>query len=137
LESFGRACAKLRRSIVHARTQFTQPANGTKPNGVARRSERSAAPTAVMVKGTSKSGVPYSVSTDTLVISAHGCLVRLATPFTVGEQVVLRNLGTLQEQRCAVAYVGKVHDGYWEVGLRFEDAVPEFWGVSQLPDTCH
>jgi len=123
---------------------FDKPARPRKADGLpplqrreqpnrARRSQRVIAQSAVIVKGKFSDGSPFLDSTRALVLSAHGCLVTLATPVRIGESLVVRNVRTLHEQPCQVVYIGKKYGGRTEVGLGFESAAPEFWGIDRLP----
>jgi hypothetical protein len=98
-----------------------------------RRSRRITAQSAVIVEGRFSDGDTFSASTHALVLSAHGCLVTLPKPLKIGESVVVRNVGTHQEQRCRVVHIRGTHDGDIQAGLGFETAAPEFWGLDCLP----
>lgn len=98
-----------------------------------RRSQRVTAQSAVVVAGRFSDGSAFSESTHALVLSAHGCLVNLPKPVEIGESVVLRNVGTLQERRCQVVYIGGTQSGEIQAGLGFEMEAPEFWGIDCLP----
>ena len=98
-----------------------------------RQSRRVVAQSVVVVEGQFSDGSLYLDSTPALVLSAHGCLVTLAKPVTIGESLVVRNSSTLQERYCQVVYIGKKCAGRTEVGLGFEVAAPDFWGIELLP----
>jgi hypothetical protein len=98
-----------------------------------RRSQRVATQSAVEVEGRFSDGSPFLDSTCALVLSAHGCLLTLAKPVRIGENLILRNVSTLQVQRCQVVFIGEKHDGRIQVGLGFESSAPEFWNIDALP----
>ena len=100
-----------------------------------RRSKRAAARSTVVVEGKFSDGNRFSDTTEALVLSAHGCLVKLGKPVDIGDNIVIRNAITQKEQTCQVVYVGKGRAGDIQVGLGFEIEAPDFWGVDCLPST--
>ena len=110
------------------------PASERKEQGHrVRQSRRVVGQSVVVVEGQFSDGSLYLDSTPALILSAHGCLVTLAKPVTIGESLVVRNSSTLQERYCQVVYIGKKCGGRTEVGLGFEVAAPDFWGIELLP----
>jgi hypothetical protein len=107
-----------------------EPGDSTKCE---RRSERITAKSAIVVKGRFNDGTEFSDVTHTLVLSAHGCLVTMAKPVSIGENVIVQNTNTLQVQRCHVVYVRHTEGGEIRVGLAFEMEAPDFWGIDGLP----
>src|SRR5215469_796903 len=94
----------------------------TKPSGVrfdARRSERVPAQLPVIVQGKSTGETTFTDPTRATILSAHGCLVTLSAAVRLGESVILRNVGSREEQDCRVVYLGEKQGGRTEVGLRF------------------
>ena len=108
----------------------------TKPEAVRfelRRSQREYAQLPVVVQGKSTDKTTFAVPTRAIIISAHGCLVTLASSVRLGEKLILRNVATQEEQDCRVVYLGEKHGGRAEVGLRFKTAAPQFWGLRDMP----
>lgn len=127
--------------------RFDKPARSREPESLpsrerceqskrVRRSQRTASRSAVIVEGKFSDGSSFSDSTHALVLSAYGCIVTLPRPPRIGEGLLLRNIGSLREQLCRVAYVGEKRGGGIQVGLAFETAAPEFWCVDRLPSDC-
>jgi len=98
-----------------------------------RRSQRVSAQLPVVVQGKSPDQTPFTDPTRAVVLSAHGCLVTLATTVNLGQRVILRNVTSREEQDCRVVFLGAQHGGRTEVGLRFKTAAPQFWGLAQTP----
>ena len=108
----------------------------TKPNGIRldlRRSVRVQAQLPVVVQGKSTGDTPFSDPTRAVVLSAHGCLITLSASVRLGERLILRNVANREEQDCRVVYLGENHGGRIEVGLRFNTATPQFWGLDHPP----
>jgi hypothetical protein len=71
--------------------------------------------------------VHASESTHTVVVSAHGALIYLDLPITLGQVIVVKNPETEEELH------NKNADGKTEVGLEFVQPAPHFWRVSFPP----
>ncbi len=78
--------------------------------------------------------VPFDEETETLVVNAHGALVLLATAVTDSQKLVLKHLQTRKSQECIVAYLGPAQGGKGQVGLKFTDPNPNFWGLASPPE---
>jgi c-di-GMP-binding flagellar brake protein YcgR len=108
----------------------------TEPNGVRldlRRSQRVSAQLPVVVEGKSTDDNPFAFPTRALVLSAHGCLITLATSVRLGQKLILRNVINREEQDCRVVYLGEKQGSRTEVGLRFRTAAPQYWGLEHPP----
>ncbi len=78
-------------------------------------------------------GRKFRESSQTIVISAHGGLLYLHETLDVGNEVVLSNPVTEEEQECRVVYVGDTSDKGTRVGIEFLSPAPHFWGVDFAP----
>jgi hypothetical protein len=108
----------------------------SEPNGPRfdlRRSKRVSAQLPVVVQGKSIDGIPFADHTRAVVLSAHGCLLTLSESVRLGETLILRNIANHEEQDCRVVYLGEKQGGRTEVGLRFRNATPQFWGFEHPP----
>jgi hypothetical protein len=88
-------------------------------------------PVAVRLQKSSAKAVPEK--THTMVVSAHGGLVLLATSVEVNQLVLLENLETNQELLCRVTGVGDSFMGKTQVGLEFILPAPDFWDLELPP----
>ena len=79
---------------------------------------------------------PGRLATDTvtIVVSAHGALVRLPWGVPKGQRVRLQNQLTKNTQSATIAFVEAAADGAYDVGVEFTEPNPEFWGVSFPPE---
>lgn len=60
-------------------------------------------------------------------LNAHGILVALAVPVTVGQQLVIQNPENWAERSGRVTHVGRRNAGRTEVGIEFTEPAPDFW----------
>ena len=98
-----------------------------------RRSQRVHAQLPMIVQGKSTDESTFADPTRAIILSAHGCLTTLSASVRLGERVVVRNIGTCEEQDCQVVYLGEKQGGRTEVGLCFKTAAPQFWGLDHPP----
>jgi hypothetical protein len=79
---------------------------------------------------------PGRLATDTvtIVVSAHGALLRLPWGVPKGQRLRLQNQVTKNTQNATVAFVEAAADGVYYVGVEFTQPNPEFWGVSFPPE---
>lgn len=96
-----------------------------------RRSQRVLLRIPIQVIARGPDNVHVSESTHTVVVSAHGALIYLDLPVTVGQVVVVENPETAEEQACRIAFRNKNADGKTEV--EFVQPAPHFWPVSFPP----
>lgn len=89
-------------------------------------------PVAVRLQKSSAKKTPPE-KTHTIVISAHGGLVLLATTVDANQLVLLENLETNQELLCRVTGVGDSFMGKTQVGLEFIMPAPDFWDLELPP----
>jgi hypothetical protein len=72
--------------------------------------------------------------TTTVVVNAHGALVLLRTPVTMGELLTVRNVNTEEQLCCRVMDISSNSEsGLTEVGLEFLEPAPRFWRVAFPP----
>ena len=89
-----------------------------------RRTERVLAHVPVLVKGNAKDKGPFTEPTRSVVVNAHGALITLFTIAELGQQLILTNVGTQEEQECSVVYLGAEQAGRTEVGIAFKRPAP-------------
>jgi len=94
-----------------------------------RRSARMFLKIRVQASGKSHSGRKFREISETVVVSAHGCLLYLEHEVGNEAILVLTNPLTLEEQECRVVYLGEPTERGQRVGLEFLTPAPYFWGV--------
>ena len=97
-----------------------------------RRGTRLTLDIAVEVYGQSPDGTVFLEDTRTRVVSAHGALLSLTAQVSIGQMIFVVCKGNREEMRCRVVHQ-EFEKGEVYVGVAFEAAAPEFWGVS-FPD---
>jgi hypothetical protein len=76
-----------------------------------------------------------SEQAETIVVNAHGALVRLDLVPPFGQKVTLQNSPANETQEAIVVFVGKTaaKDGKFSVGVEFTKPNASFWRVSFPP----
>ena len=98
-----------------------------------RRSHRVNITMPVLVRG-KKGTQPFEEEAGTISVSAHGCMVRMATPVARGQEVSIVNTKTAEELPCTVTFLGQRDNGKTEVGVEFTEASPLFWRIAFPPE---
>ena len=88
----------------------------------------------VFIYGTKQSEKPFKEITQTVEVNANGCLLELETPVVKEQQVLLTNMKTNEEMPCSVVTLGSIVNGKAQVGLRFAQPSPRFWGLAFPPE---
>ena|SRR5258708_27577118 len=97
-----------------------------------RATERMAMQIPVRVSGYNAEGARFTEDTNTVKISAAGCMVTLRTPVNRGKRLTLTNLQTKKIVECLVAY-HETSATASQVGLAFVALNQSFWPVD-FPD---
>jgi hypothetical protein len=99
-----------------------------------RRSQRILLGLAIQVSGQRANGAPFTESTRTKVVNAHGALIQLHEMVLVGQKLRIKNLGTNEELVCEVVDINPGENGEVpEVGIAFTEPTPRFWRVAFPP----
>lgn len=98
-----------------------------------RRSSRIFTRIPVRASGKNTQGKKFRENSQTIVINAHGALLYLNEEIAMGNQLVLINPVTEEEQECRVVYLGELSDKGTRVGIEFLSPSPHFWGVDFAP----
>jgi hypothetical protein len=98
-----------------------------------RRSHRVNITMPVLVRG-SQGAKNFEEDTRTISVSAHGCLMRMATPVERGAEVSIINPRTAEELPCTITFVGQKEAGKTEIGVEFAEASPLFWRIAFPPE---
>jgi len=103
------------------------------PGNAVRRSKRVIVDVPLLVRGQSEDKLPFQEETFTVTVSAHGGLVVLEKPVTLGQKVTLVNPKTSHECEATIAFLGPAYAGLATVGLQFMQPSPGFWALSSPP----
>jgi hypothetical protein len=76
---------------------------------------------------------PFQEQTCISSLNAHGVLVPLAAPVTVGQRLVIQNPENWAERSGRVTRVGRCYGGRTEVGIEFTGPAPDFWLIPSSP----
>jgi hypothetical protein len=84
----------------------------------------------VLVYGRRKDEEPFQEETNVRLLNLRGGLITLTTSVEPGQQLILMNATTDEDQRCRVAFVGGQHLGRSMVGIQFSPHAREFWHIA-------
>ncbi|HKT46410.1 MAG TPA: PilZ domain-containing protein [Candidatus Acidoferrales bacterium] len=94
-----------------------------------RRSERVILQIPVTVRAESRSRVPIKEETHTLVVNAHGGLLKMKAELPVGHPLILINPLSKKQEAARVVRIEQPHPEYFAVAFEFERPAPGFWPV--------
>lgn len=98
-----------------------------------RRSERVMLHVPVVVKTKTLQGQNVEEETHTMVVNAHGGLMKLKMELQAGQPIVLVNARTQMEQSCRVVRVDIPPGGDFAVAFEFDQPAPHFWPITFPP----
>jgi hypothetical protein len=77
-----------------------------------------------------------SEETETIVVNAHGGLIRVASVPPLGQKVTLQNTRANQTEEAVVVFIGKAvaKDGKVGVGVEFIKPNASFWRINFPPE---
>ena len=102
-------------------------------NSDRRRSHRVFISMPVLVRG-KYAGQAFEEATQTVSVSAHGGLLRVAARLARGQAVSIVNAKTAEELPCTVTSLGQKENGKTEVGVEFTEPSPLFWRIAFPPE---
>lgn len=100
-----------------------------------RRSERILSQAPLVVNGNPAGRSRFVERTRASVVNAHGALISLTAPVTLRQKLCLQNPQSLLKQECSVVYLGEKQGGRAEIGVEFDKAAPQFWGMEKMPES--
>ena len=106
---------------------------GTAESTERRRSHRVYISMPVLVRG-KHAGQTFEEETQTISVSAHGGLLRVAAKLLRGQTVSIVNAKTAEELPCTVTSLGQKENGKTEVGVEFTEPSPLFWRIAFPPE---
>src|SRR6267143_3847817 len=110
------------RYIVETKVTATNPAER-------RRSERVMLQVPVVVQARTRDGKEVREKTQTVVVNAHGGLLKLRMEVKVGQPFLLINERANMQQGCHVVRVERSEAGHSAVAFEFDQLAPQFWPI--------
>jgi hypothetical protein len=104
------------------------PASASDPAN-RRRSERVMLQLRVKVLAETRERVQVEEDTHTLVVNAHGGLMKLKMELLAGQPLVIVNPSNGMEQSCRVVRIDQPSPDYFAVAFEFDRPSPKFWPV--------
>lgn len=77
--------------------------------------------------------IPFDELTNTVTVSAHGCLVHLKARVIQMQELLIVNPATQQQVQGSVVFVGEESNPR-EIGIEFAAPSPQFWGITFPPE---
>jgi hypothetical protein len=99
-----------------------------------RRSERLYVKIRVRLEWRLENKTRFTEETQTVVVNAHGGLVRLDAIPPLGQKVIVQNLSTNEMQEAMIVFMFRAKDGKFNVGIELTEQNPSFWRVSFPPE---
>jgi PilZ domain len=94
-----------------------------------RRSERVMLQVPVVVQAKTRDGKDVQESTQTVVVNAHGGLLKLKMEIKAGQPIILINERAKLQQSCRVVRVETSEAGHSAVAFEFDQPSPHFWPI--------
>jgi len=98
-----------------------------------RRSERVMLQIPVKVMAETHERVPIEEETHTLVVNAHGGLLKLKLELLQGQPITLVNPLNGMSHACRVVRIDQPSPDYFAVAFEFDEPAPKFWPVTFPP----
>ncbi|HKV24888.1 MAG TPA: hypothetical protein VJN93_09890 [Candidatus Acidoferrum sp.] len=98
-----------------------------------RRSERVMLQIPITVLAETPERDPLQEDTHTLVVNAHGGLMKLKLELLPGQPMILVNQQTGVEQSCRVVRIDQPAADYFAVAFEFDRPAPKFWPIAFPP----
>jgi hypothetical protein len=83
----------------------------------------------VLVYGRRKDEEPFREETSLHLLNLRAGLITLGTSVEPGQELILMNMATEEDQRCRVAFVGEQHLGRSMIGIQFNWRTQSFWHI--------
>lgn len=98
-----------------------------------RRSQRVCLNLPIIVYRDGPGKIVASEETHTLIVNAHGALLKLALTAEIGQLLRIKNMQTKEELVCRVITLEPRSSGKSQVGVEFEHVSPRFWRIAFPP----
>ena len=99
-----------------------------------RRSQRVMLQIAVLIRAELPDGSPVQVQALTLVVNAHGGLLKSPLMLTVSQKIMLGNPQTGREVRCRVVRTERSSSEMVTTAFEFDEPTTRFWPISFPPE---
>jgi hypothetical protein len=109
-------------SLIETKVTDPNPSNR-------RRSERVMLQVSVVVQSRTLEGKDVREKTQTVVVNAHGGLLKLQMEVKVGQPILLINERANMQQGCHVVRVERSEAGHSAVAFEFDQPAPQFWPI--------
>ena len=83
----------------------------------------------VLVYGRRQDEQPFWEETNVRLLNLRGGLITLATSVEPGQQLILMNVASEEDQQCRVAFIGEQHLGRNMIGIQFTQFAQGFWHI--------
>jgi hypothetical protein len=83
----------------------------------------------VTVQTKTRDGEDVRENTQTVIVNAHGGLLKLRMEVKVGQPIVLINERSKMQQGCHVVRVERSETGHSAVAFEFDQPAPQFWPI--------
>ena len=77
---------------------------------------------------------PFEEKTQTITVSAYGCMLRVSAQVVRGQEVMIVNPRTAEEMSCRVISLRPSEGEHREIGLEFTEPSPVFWRIAFPPE---
>jgi len=77
---------------------------------------------------------PFEEKTQTITVSAYGCMLCVTARVVRGQEVMLVNPRTAEELPCRVISLRLTEGERREIGLEFTESSPMFWRIAFPPE---
>lgn len=101
----------------------------TSEPGNRRRSERVMLQIPITVQAETRERKALEEATHTLVVNAHGGLMKLKMELLVGQPIMLLNPQTGVKQSCRVVRIDQAGTDHFAVAFEFDQPAPKFWPI--------
>jgi hypothetical protein len=98
-----------------------------------RRSERVMLQVPITLMAETPQRVHIHEETHTLVVNAHGGLLKLKAELLTGQPIVLLNPQTKMKEACRVVRIDQPSADYFAVAFEFDRPAPKFWPITFPP----
>jgi hypothetical protein len=89
---------------------------------------------AVTLLAETPEGTTVKEDTQTLVVNAHGGLVKLKAELLPGQPVTLANLRSGNQEKAHVVRIDQPSPDYFAVAFEFDRPAPNFWPIVFPPE---
>ena len=116
------------------RSGMSEDSKASPQQPVVRRSHRLYLQLRVRVHGNLPDSTTFSEETVTLVVNAHGALIKMEADVRIGQTLIVQVASTGETQKVRVVFISDREDGKLHVGVELISPNAHFWHVSFPPE---